>query len=217
MTKRCLFLAALTPLLTSCVPWTVRPIGKTDASSESGPSVSDPAAYVESLWASKLVPSIVGSATSARVLLDAIAASPDGAGEKYGRRESGGAWQFRVKGEGHAIELDTHSRNGLLLLDLAPYDGRADVSIQIGPVLRGTALRDATGLIRFTDFVNQIQFADVANELNKRVLAKVLAPVGLSAAKGKTVSFAGAFTLEGAGEPLIRGVVPVSLAVEGTP
>ena len=36
-------------------------------------------------------------------------------------------------------------------------------AIQIGPVLRGTALRDALEFVRFTDFVNQFEFAGVAN------------------------------------------------------
>jgi predicted lipoprotein len=75
-------------------------------------------------------------------------------------------------------------------------------------------LRDATGLIRFTDFVNQIQFADAANDLNQRVLTEVLAGVDAQKLKGKTISLAGTFSLDGDGEPKIRGVIPVSLAVE---
>jgi predicted lipoprotein len=104
-------------------------------------------------------------------------------------------------------------------VDVAPYDGRADISIQIGPVLRGTALRDATGIVRFTDFVNQLQFADVANELNSRVLKTVLAPLDATKLKGRVVAFAGALAApEGKAEPslheALREFLPIRLTVE---
>ena len=213
MIKASFVVAFLSLVISSCVPWTVRPIEKKEA----GQSVTDPTAFSESLWNSKLAPAVLGSATPARALLDALAVSTDAAGRKHGRRETGGAWQFLVKGEGRALAVDRRSKSGLLLLDIAPFDGRADIAIQIGPVLRGTALRDATGLVNFADFVNQIQFADVANELNRRVLDKVLARVDFATIKGKTVSFAGAFSLEGEGDPPIRGLVPILLQVEGRP
>lgn len=212
MNWRMVAVAAVLPVLTACVPWTIRPIESKESAETK--SISDPAAFAQSVWASKLVPAVLQSAVPARVLLDALAASPTAASEKYGRRESGGAYQFMVKGEGRVTAVDTRSRNGLLLVDIAPYDGRPDVSIQIGPVLRGTSLRDATGLIRFTDFENQIQFADVSNEINKRVSQEVLAAFDPASIKGKTVSFAGTFSLEGTGEPPIRGVIPVKLTAE---
>ena len=208
MTRSWLPVAMLALPLASCSPWTIRPIGEKSA------GASDPAAVADTLWTAKLSPAILNSAQTARALLDAIAQSPDAAGEKFGRREVGGAWQFPVKGEGRALGIDRHSRNGLLLLDIAPYDGRPDVSIQIGPVLRGMSLRDATGLVNFNDFSNQIEYAEVGNELNRRVLEKVLAPVDLSSVKGRMITFAGAFALEGADDPPIHGVVPILLRVE---
>jgi predicted lipoprotein len=86
--------------------------------------------------------------------------------------------------------------------------------MQIGPVLRGTALRDATGIVRFSDFVNQLQFADVGNELNERVLKTVLAPLDKARLKGRVVTFAGTLAAESNAEPLLREMVPVKLLVE---
>ena len=43
--------------------------------------------------------------------------------------------------------------------------------LQIGPAINGTALRDATGLINFNDFLNQIEYANAATELNNQVKA----------------------------------------------
>ena len=68
---------------------------------------------------------------------------------RYGHREANGPVYFIVKGDGVVTDLDTRSRSGLALVDVAPFDQRPDLSIQIGPVLRGTSLRDATGVVPF--------------------------------------------------------------------
>jgi predicted lipoprotein len=146
----------------------------------------------------------------ARTLLDALAKSPADALTRYGHREANGPTYFLVTGDGVATKVDTQSRVGLALIDVAPYDGKPDLSIQIGPVLRGASLRDATGVIRFTDFVNQLQFADVANELNDRVLKTVLSGVDPATLEGKKVSFAGT----AAADSTIRELTPVRLTVE---
>jgi predicted lipoprotein len=86
--------------------------------------------------------------------------------------------------------------------------------MQIGPVLRGTALRDATGIVRFSDFVNQLQFADVGTELNERVLNAVLATLDKATLKGRVVIFAGVLTAESNAEPPLRELIPVKLLVE---
>jgi len=212
------FVCALA-LLCGCAPWTVVPIQDSDSTGGSGQAHNSPspAAYVDAIWDSKLLPALRSAATDARTLLDAIAASPDEAGRRFGRRESGGSWYFAVQGKGRVLAVDTSSRNGLLQLDIAPFDGRADVSLQIGPVLRGSALRDATGVVRFTDFANQLAFADVQNEINGRVLKTVLSSLDPRALVGRMVEFMGAFGLDGTGVPPIRGVAPVLLKVETQP
>ena len=48
------------------------------------------------------------------------------------------------------------------------------VSVQIGPALPGTAIRDAGGLFEFSEFVNQVEYADAATALNNQVKAQVL-------------------------------------------
>lgn len=205
--------AVLSMALAGCVPWTVRPIEESNTEKGAAHASRDPAAYVESIWSSKLVPAVTGSAVDARVLLDALAASPDEAHAKYGRREASGPWYFIVKGTGRITAVDRRSRAGLALVDVAPFDARPDVAIQIGPVLRGTSLRDAPGIVRFTDFVNQLQFADVANEINSRALKAI--PVGLTA--GRMVTFAGTASPGADGAPPVSDLVPVQLSVEERP
>jgi predicted lipoprotein len=173
-----------------------------------------PARYVDAMWDSKLVPTILNSAVDARTLLDALKTSPADALSRYGHGAANGPAYFQVKGEGLVMSVDMHSRVGVALVDIPPLDHQPDVSIQIGPVLRGTALRDATGLVRFSDFVNQLQFADVANELNDRALKTVLSTVDPAGLKGKTVSFAGAVAADPSAAPPLREVTPVRLTVE---
>lgn len=199
--------------LMSCVPWTVRPIGGPREAPSGAPAAASPSAYVNSIWTDRLLPEILNSAVDARVLLNALAASPQEALARYARSEANGPAYFIVKGEGVVVSLDTRSRMGLALVDVAPLDRRPDVSIQIGPVLRGTSLRDATGIVRFTDFVNQLQFADAGNELNDRVRTTVLAAVDQATLKGRAVSFAGTLAAEPSAEPPLRELVPVKLMV----
>jgi predicted lipoprotein len=200
--------------IVSCVPWTVRPIGADKEVASSSTVTDSPAAYVDSIWVSKLLPAVMSSAVDCRVLLDALAASPSGARARYGRREANGPWQFIVKGEGIVTAVDTSSRVGLALVDIAPFDKRPDVTIQIGPILRGTSLRDATGIVRFTDFVNQLQFADAGNELNARILKTVLGPLNKQKLKGEMVSFTGTLSVQEKDDPPLRGIVPVRLTVK---
>ena len=73
-----------------------------------------------------------------------------------------------VKGTATVADVDRKSRIGLARLRLPWATDAQTAAIQIGPVLRGTALRDALDFVRFTDFVNQLEFAGVANALNDR-------------------------------------------------
>ena len=196
---------------TSC--WTVRPIDSKDGSADTAASLS-PAAYVTSLWSSKLLPAVETSAVDARAFLAAYTKSPAEALARYGRQDVNGPVYLEVKGEGLVLGVDSRSKVGLALVDVAPFDGKPDLTIQVGPVLSGTSLRDATGLIRFSDFVNQLQFADVGNELNDRVLKTVLAPVPLATLAGKTISFAGTGRGEVNAAPPIRELVPVRLVIQ---
>jgi predicted lipoprotein len=202
---------ALAVACTSC--WTIRPIDSEESASDTVATLN-PAAYVTSLWSSKLVPTVESSAVDARAFLGTYAKSPAEALARFGRHDANAPVYLEIKGEGRVISVDTGSKVGLALVDVAPFDGKPDVTIQVGPVLRGTSLRDATGLIRFSDFVNQLQFADVGNELNERVLKTVLAPLELATLAGKKISFAGTAGGEVNSAPPIRELIPIRLMVQ---
>jgi predicted lipoprotein len=102
-----------------------------------------------------------------------------------------------------------------MLVDLPPYDGRADAAIQIGPVIRGTVLRDALSFIQFSQFVNQLEFARVGNALNDRVVQSVLVSLPKAGLEGSVVSFSGASSQPAANE--LPEIVPVILVVKEKP
>jgi len=197
VTRRVALVAVAGAVCVACKPWTVRPIEETASGTPAGPARFDAAAYVESIWASRVEPTVKASAIALNVGSAANAAL---AGSTA-----------LVRGTGIVAAVDTRSRVGLALVDLAPGDGRADVAVQIGPVLRGTALRDALPFIRFGDFANQLEFADVANALNARVLHSVLAAIDTASLQGRPVSFWGAMKADGAGGDRLPEVVPVIL------
>ncbi|BDC50548.1 hypothetical protein F183_A28640 [Bryobacterales bacterium F-183] len=187
-------------LLCACVPWTVRPIdGGADR-----PVELSPAAYVESIWESKLLPAMRAQALDVNALLRPATGLPATASGKA----------LAVKGTGSIIKIDTISKVGLAHVDLLPLDGRADVTLQIGPLLRGVALRDATGLIPFSAFTNQVQFADVANELNGRARRSTQALLNDKTPAGTRIRFLGAAERDGDAVRLpLRWVAPVEIEV----
>ena len=204
MTRRHTTLTRLLPLagLTlaasiACKPWTVRPIDEGRQANAPTPDRFDATAYVESIWETRVIEQARNSAAE---LLP---------GRPPGQLPAGPS--IFVRGDGTVLRVDTRSRVGLALVDLAPGDGEADVAIQIGPVLRGTALRDALPFVRFGDFANQLAFADVANALNARVLRSVLGGLEPASLDGRRLAFTGATKVAAGADAQLLEIVPVIL------
>ncbi|HEY8593842.1 MAG TPA: DUF2291 domain-containing protein [Devosiaceae bacterium] len=171
----------------------------------------DPAGYVERIWTDQVIPTLTANAVDADTLLGAVAKDPDVAGKTYGHRAGeGNPWSYEIKGSGKVVSVDTSSRHGLMTLEIAGADGSHAVSIQIGPVVFGTALRDSLPFIKFGDFVNQLQFAQISRALNDRAVKDVTASFDATGAEGKTVRFVGATTINPGSTPI--QVTPVTLA-----
>ena len=83
--------------------------------------------------------------------------------------------------------------------------------MQIGPAMRGTALRDALDFVSFNDFKNQIDYAQFGKAFNQHVLRTALAQLPKQALVGRKVTALGAFTLDADGQPPL--VAPAQLAL----
>ncbi|MFC4016230.1 DUF2291 family protein [Nonomuraea purpurea] len=151
----------------------------------------DPAAFGAQNYRAKVVPAIQSAAVDLPVLLQALAADKDAAGQKYGKRQGTGPYTFAVKGTGKAGA----ARSGLLPVTVEDLPDDTRVSLQIGPAINGTALRDAAGFITFGQFTNQVEYADAATALNNQMRDELLKGLDVAALDGKEISFVGAFTL----------------------
>jgi predicted lipoprotein len=170
--------------------------------------------YVGGIWDMKVLPLLKEKPTDVETIVAAIAKDPDGAGKQYGHRAGDGQpWTYLVKGEGKVKSVDVASRHGTMVVDTDKGGQAIEVVLQIGPVVFGTALRDALPFVSFGDFVNQIDYAEVSRVLNDKAISAARGSLDFTHAAGRTVTFAGAATAPSEGNPLT--VTPASLSLGG--
>ena len=203
--------------LASC---TFVPDGEKDAEKEGKLDiyfVSDnfnPDEFVEKIWEAKVIPYFEKKSQPVSDVLSAWTKDQEAAGKMFGYREKAewSPWNFRVKGAGKIVEVNTESRASTVAVDLEPVDGNGDLIIQIGPVVKDSGIRDSLEFISFTDFTNQLEFARLSNAFNKKVNGVVLSKLDRENLMGKDVSFVGVFT-QLQGSDLVR-VTPVVMEVK---
>lgn len=194
-------------LLAAC---TVVPINQPGTAAAPGQGGNfNAGSYVESIWASKVVPTVTSKAVDLTTLLPALQKDPQAAGQKYGLALNGSD-HFMVKGQGKVTKVDTSGPNGLATVDLG--HGLPPVMIQIGPLILGESLRDAVGFINFNDFTNQIDYGAVSQALNQKSAKDVVGKIDLKTLQGKTISFVGTFTYT---DPQQVTITPVKIDVTG--
>ncbi len=208
-------------VLSGCVLATVRTLEE-DEEAKIGFTPED---YVADVWESRVLPTYREDAQDITMLLEALRSDREAAIEQYGHRSGTGAYSFMVRGEGKIVSFDTSSRAGLAAVDLNPPDGTPDLSLTIGPLIKisqRASVRDAVGFIQYGDFVNQQEFAGVANAMGERIILMIADVLGAenpdaisdidpAQFEGAAVSFIGAFPLDDIDNVI---VVPVVLEIE---
>jgi len=155
----------------------------------------DAKAYVENIWKSKIIPTISEEAEDITFILDELFKNKEVTEEKYGGRSGTGSYSFMVKGKAEITSLNTASRVGTLSIKLEKkYD--SEIFITLGPVIKKDSIRDAVKFIKFNDFVNQLDFADVSRIIKVRVLNEIIGPLKLKEITGKNINFEGAITFD---------------------
>lgn len=183
---------------------------KTNKEDAAGSAADPIAELVETTFDAKLVPALSEKAVDLVALRESIKGGLDKAGESYGVRVggAGGGWNFPVKGTATVVDENRASKAAVADIDL-DGDGKADATLQLGPVVKGTALRDTTTLYDFSTFRDQIEYAKLGRALNDKAVSKLpSADVGL---KGKRINFLGAVIIRTASEQPL--VMPVSIEV----
>ena len=186
--------------------------GGETAAAEAGEAGDDAriAALLDKTYEAELLP-LIAKALPVADLRAALAGGLEAAGAAHGNKGSGegAAWNFAVKGEGKVVEANLTSRARKAMLD-TDGDGTADLTLQLGPVIKGSSLRDVAPFYRFGDFRDQIEFAKLARALNDRASTGLQVPAGELV--GKTVSFSGTVDLKAAGDAWLVTVVTLSVA-----
>ncbi|MVM30271.1 DUF2291 family protein [Spirosoma sp. HMF4905] len=166
----------------------------------------DAAAYAQTFWTSKLLPASASSATDLSALLSSLKTDKTKAFDNSHALGIGNIRYFLVKGEGKITAIG---------------DNDVTVSLLTGETVNlateyifGNAARDASGLIKITEFDNTTDLNNVSAELNNIIRKKVLPPFKASAKTGSTVKFVGAIELNKEHLHLENlEVIPISIEV----
>lgn len=171
------------------------------------------ASTVERIWNVEALPHLRRSATPLTELAPLIVADLDAAGAAHGYRQEseGSPWNFSTLAQGVVVAANIESRAATADLDI-DGDGAADATLQLGPVIRGTTLRDVLPFISFSDFRDQIEFAKLARALNSRAYETALENLPRERLIGARVEALGVFTMRGPGDKIL--ITPVRVAVE---
>jgi predicted lipoprotein len=195
---------------------TVQPINGTAAANAdpaSGASF-DPQAYVAHIWTPQIVPAAQHGVALA-TLLPALARDPAAATAQYGNSAAGTS-NFMVTLTGTVTKVDTSSPLGVVTVSVPTGATTVLVQVDVGPVILGTALRDALKFITFGEFLNQIQYGGVADALNAHVVQDVLPKLDVPKLQGQQISVDGAYVYNSADAHDVT-VVPVVLQSKAGP
>ena len=176
----------------------------------------DPDKMVASDWAAKVVPYFEKKAGPFAEVRDLAAKSPDEAGARFGYRPKVGdsPWTLMVKLEGVIVEANTASRAATIGVETSGK-GKADATVQIGPALRGTSIRDALDFVSFNDFTNQIDFARYGKAFNLYVNHEILEKLPRDSLVGRKVAVVGAYPLSSYADPPL--ITPVEIILGPKP
>jgi predicted lipoprotein len=190
--------------------YTYVPAGEATASGAAGGQAFDAKQYVDGIWKDKVLSTVDQQAVDATTLLPALASDQEAASKQYGSQAgTGSPYAFLVRGTGTVTKVDEDSPTHPVTVQVDGLKGDGStVQVVTGPVIAGTALRDAVKFIKFSDFTNQLDYADAGTQLNAKVKTEVLAKVDPKSLVGSKVDFAGAFSLVAPG---VVVVVPTEL------
>lgn len=148
-------------------------------------------ANIDKTWQQNIVPQVVAKARPVAELMTALNAAKDfdSACKTLGyRAQEENPCIFYVKVEGSISKLDTASRSGKMTLQ--ERDG-SSATVQIGPTLRGTQLRDGYQAISYEDFNDQVLFGDYGRHVNEQAVKMIQA---VSLKTGDKVEVYGVFS-----------------------
>ena len=174
----------------------------------------DVESYLDDYWESYILPEINERRVNLASLIEAADSNGwDSVGEEYGdiRGDIGASYTFIAHSTAVVVETNTESRNGYIIVELEGQDSY-EIRISIGPALSGTAIRDSIKFVDFNQFVNQVDFAKLATELNRIGNERALENADIFALDGKTIEFTGSFFAPNGNDEI--SIMPIFLEVK---
>ncbi|TCS81155.1 putative lipoprotein [Muricomes intestini] len=169
---------------------------------------------VAAIWESSALPELNETAVDLKDLLTESKGNLATLADKYGKYSMGnsGELSYVVKGTGKVEEVNTESQAGYMAVELDGYTGPETIKIQIGPVYKGSSIRDTLSFIKFGDYKNQEEWAAVSQSINQVVAKDVVEPAKPDSLMDKNVSFIGAFTVSAGNTDVL--ITPATLEVK---
>ena len=152
------------------------------------PKVFDATEYAIDFWENSLPLSIENSIDIA-ILLESIKENPQQAFEEYGQKLGiSSTWYFMVKGKGTIQSVEKE----FLVISV---DENTKVRITTDFIF-GNAVRDGSGKVDISEFLNMTDFNNVSVIINKMVKEKIVAPLKAASVLGNEIEFAGAIEIQ---------------------
>lgn len=195
--------------LTGCV--TVVQIGH--EGELTGQKAFNAAENVEAIWESQALPELKQNAVELPQFLTESNGNLKALAKKCGHYSMGdkGELSYIVKGQGKITEVNREKKAGYMTLQLDGYTGPITIKLQVGSVYKGSAVRDCLSFIKYEDYTNQVDWAQVSQSIHDVVQKDVIDKANVDSLKDKTVEFTGCFSVNQPDEILIT---PVEIVVK---
>jgi predicted lipoprotein len=168
---------------------------------------------VADIWDSAALPELTGKAVDLSTFLGEANGDLKSLADKYGKYSMGtsGELNYTVKGTAVVKEVNTEKKAGYMVISVDGYTGPIVIQLQVGPVFKGTAVRDSLNIIKFEDYKNQVDYAAVSQSIHNIIKTTIIDKIDLASIEGKQIEFTGCFTADKEDQILIT---PVALTVK---
>jgi len=165
----------------------------------------DAKSFVDSIWTTELLV-VYDSATEIATLIDELKINSQSTFEQKAQSLGiGNIGYFKVKGEGTVLSVNENN----VLLQVA----NKTIEIETEFIF-GNAVRDASGLIKVSDYDETSDFNSISESINDKIRKEVVPDFRAKVKKNDKVSFKGALELNKAHLHLIQPeVVPVFIQI----
>ncbi|WP_320123010.1 DUF2291 family protein [uncultured Sphaerochaeta sp.] len=117
-----------------------------------------------------------------------------------------------VSGTAQIESVNTDSRAGFLTIKPIGYIGEYTFRLQIGPIFKGSTIRDGLSSIGFSDFDNQMDWSSLSGEIMEKLYDSSIAQLEFSSTEGKMLDFIGCFALDANTKTVV--ISPVRIVME---